>query len=146
VDSTSNRGIASFIVGAGGVLLIVALFLPWADRGGESANGWELLTIGDLFLLWVGVLALLAAVTGGRIGLFRPDLSFIAAADVFGVVASVLMAWLIIFDFPEGADRSIGVFLALIGAMAIAGGAGDYSTLRGAPIFPKLDAPDAPRK
>jgi hypothetical protein len=25
----------------------------------------------------------------------------------------------------------------LIGAMAVAGGAGDYGTLRGAPLFPK---------
>ncbi len=41
------------------------------------------------------------------------------------------------FDFPEGASREIGVFLALIGAMAVAGGAGDYAPLRGAPWFPK---------
>jgi drug/metabolite transporter (DMT)-like permease len=53
------------------------------------------------------------------------------------VVATVLLAWLVIFDFPDGASREAGVYLALIGAMAIAGGSGDYATLRGAPLFPK---------
>jgi hypothetical protein len=51
-------------------------------------------------------------------------------------VATILIAWLILLDFPEAAGREIGVFLALISAMAVAGGAGDYGTLRGAPLFP----------
>jgi hypothetical protein len=135
--STSNRSTASLITGAGGVLLIVALFLPWAKAGGESANGWELFTIGDVFFLIVGFTAILAAVTGGHYGVFRPDLSIVGAADLLGIISTVLLAWLLIFDFPDGASREIGVFLALIGAMATAGGAGDYSTLRGAPMFPK---------
>ena len=58
------------------------------------------------------------------------------------MVASILIAWLLIFDFPAGADREAGVFLALLAAMAVAGGAGDYSTLRGAPAFPRIDGPD----
>ena len=91
----------------------------------------------DVFFLIVGLVAIGMALTGGRFGLFRPDLSLRGAADLLGVVATVLLAWLVIFDFPEGASRDIGVFLALIGAMAVAGGAGDYATLRGAPLFPK---------
>jgi hypothetical protein len=50
----------------------------------------------------------------------------------------VLIAWLLIFDFPAGADRKIGVFLALAGAITIAGGAGDYRPLRGEPWFPRV--------
>jgi hypothetical protein len=50
----------------------------------------------------------------------------------------VLMGWLLIFDFPAGADREIGAFLALIAAITIAGGAGDYRPLRGAPWFPRM--------
>jgi hypothetical protein len=53
------------------------------------------------------------------------------ATDLLGVVATMLIGWLIIFDFPAGASREIGVFLALIAAIAVAGGAGDYSVLRG---------------
>lgn len=128
------------ITGAGGVLLIVSLFLPWVGAGEMHRAGFELLTIGDVFLLIVGLVAIAAALTWGRYGLFRPDLSMNGAADLLGLVATILLAWLILFDFPSGASREVGVFLALVGAIAIAGGAGDYSTLRGAPLFPRIDA------
>jgi quinol-cytochrome oxidoreductase complex cytochrome b subunit len=134
----ANPRARQLIVGAGGMLLIVSLFLPWADKAGISRSGWELWTMADVFFLIAGVCAIAAAITGGRIGLFRPDVTLIGAADLFAVVATVLIGWLLIFDFPAGADREIGAFLALIGAMTIAGGAGDYRVLRGAAWFPKV--------
>jgi hypothetical protein len=99
----------------------------------------------DVFLLIVGLFAIGTALTGGRFGLFRPDLSLRGAADLLGVVATVLLAWLLIFDFPEEASREIGVFVALIGAMAVAGGADDYATLRGAPLFARTGPEAGPR-
>ncbi|MET0305393.1 MAG: hypothetical protein ABW196_04085 [Solirubrobacterales bacterium] len=126
------------ITGAGGVLLIASLFLPWA--GGEAdRTGFELLAMGDVFLLIVGLVAIGAALTWGRFGLFRPDMSLTGAADLLGVVATTAVAWLVLFAFPSGASREIGAYLALAAAIAIAGGAGDYSTLRGAPLFPRID-------
>jgi hypothetical protein len=133
-------GPRQLITGAGGVLLIVSLFLPWAGAGGTSRTGFELLTMGDVLLLIVGLVAIAAAPTWGRYGLFRPDLSLNGAADLLGLVATILLVWLILFDFPSGASREVGVFLALVAAIAIACGAGDYSTLRGAPLFPRIDA------
>jgi len=127
------------IAGAGGVLLVVSLFLPWAGAEEADRTGFELLTMGDVFLLTVGLVAIGAALTWGRFGLFRPDLSLTGAADLLGVVATILVAWLILFDFPSGASREVGVYLALVATAAIAGGAGDYSTLRGAPLFPRID-------
>ena len=124
------------------MLLIVSLFLPWATAGGADRTGFELLTMADVFLLVVGLVAIAAALTWGRFGLFRPDLSLNGAADLLGLVATILLAWLIFFDFPPDASREIGVFLALIATIAIAGGAGDYSTLRGAPLFPRIDRGD----
>ena len=135
---SSNRGAGQLIAGAGGVLLIVALFLPWAENGGVSRSGWQLWTMADVFFLIAGVCAIAAAITGGRFGLFRPDVTLIGATDLLGVVATVLIGWLLIFDFPAGADPAIGAFLALIGAMTIAGGAGDYRPLRGASWFPRV--------
>jgi len=123
-------GIGQLIAGAGGVLLIVSLFLPWADVQDVGRSGWEFSTMADIFFLIAGLVAIGAAITGGRVGFFRPDLPLIAATDLLGVVATLLLAWLVIFDFPAGADREIGVYLALIAAIAIAGGAGDYSVLR----------------
>ena len=133
---TSRRG--TLVAGAGGVLLIVSLFLPWAEQGGVSRSGWELWTMADVFFLIAGLCAIAAAVTGGRFGLFRPDLTLIAATDLLGLVAIVLTGWLLAFDFPAGAGREIGAFLALIAAVTIAAGAGDYRPLRGAPWFPRL--------
>jgi hypothetical protein len=127
------------ITGAGGVLLIVSLFLPWAGARGTSQTGFELLTMGDVLLLIVGLVAIVAALTWGRYGLFRPDLSLNGAADLLGLVATILLVWLILFNFPTGASREVGVFLALAAAIAITGGIGDYSTLRGAPLFPRID-------
>jgi hypothetical protein len=131
-------GHGRLITGAGGVLLIGSLFLPWASADGADRTGFELLTIGDVFLLIVGLVAIGAALTWGRFGLFRPDLSLNGAADLLGVIATILVAWLILFDLPAGAGREIGVFLALVATIAIAGGAGDYSTLHGAPLFPRI--------
>jgi len=130
---------AQWIAGAGGGLLIVSLFLPWAAAGEADRTGFELLTMGDVFLSIVGLVAIGAALTRGRCGVFRADLSINGAADLLGVVATVLLAWLVLFDFPPGASREVGVFLALAAAIAIAGGVGDYSPLRGAPLFPRID-------
>jgi hypothetical protein len=127
------------VAGAGGALLIVSLFLPWADARGVTRSGWEQSTTVDVFFLIAGLVAIGAAITGGRFGLFRPDLSLNGATDLLGVVATMLIAWLILVDFPRGASHEIGIFLALISAMAVAGGAGDYRTLRGAPLFPPTD-------
>jgi hypothetical protein len=68
---------------------------------------------------------------------FRPDLTLIGATDLLALVAIVLVGWLLVFDFPAGAGRGIGAFLAVIAAITIAGGAGDYRPLRGAPWFPR---------
>jgi hypothetical protein len=132
--------LGQLITGTGGVLLITSLFLPWAGTAGRSQTGFELLTIGDVFLLIVGLVAIAAALTWGRYGLFRPDLSLNGAADLLGVVATALLAWLILFDFPSRSSQEGGVFLALAASIAIAGGVGDYSTLRGAPLFPRIDS------
>jgi hypothetical protein len=66
-------------------------------------------------------------------------MSLTGATDLLGVVATIVLAWLILFDFPPGASREAGVYVALVAAIAVAGGAGDYSTLRGAPLFPRID-------
>ncbi len=108
--TTRKPKLGQVLAGAGGVLLIVSLFLPWASAADADRAGFELLTMGDVFLLIVGLVAIGAALTWGRFGLFRPDLSLTGAADLLGVVATIVVAWLILFDFPSGANREIGVY------------------------------------
>ena len=112
------------------------MFLPWADSlDGASRNGWELSRTTDVFFVIVGVFGIVAATTGGRFGFFRPDLSLNAAADILGVVATMVLGWLILFDFPSRAGREPGVYLALIAAITIACGAGDF---RVRSLFPRI--------
>ena len=124
------------VIGGGGAVLIGSLFMPWA----RGRSGWELLTTADVFFLIVGIVALAAAITGGRLGVFRPDVSLNGAADLLSLVAIVLIAWLAIIDFPAGASRGAGVFVALAASITIAGAAGDYRPLHGASWFPRLNA------
>jgi hypothetical protein len=140
--STVNPGFGRLLAGGGGALLIASLFLPWADfPDGVGRNGWAVLTMSDVFFLIVGLLGIAAAVTGGRFGFFRPDVSLNGATDILGLTAAILLGWLILFDFPSGAGREAGVYLALIAGIAIACGAGDF---RVTSFFPKMPNGDRP--
>jgi hypothetical protein len=134
--TTINPGLGRLMAGAGGLLLLVALFLPWADYpGGESLDGWELSGSADVLFVISAVLGLAAAITGGRRGFFRPDVSLNGAADMIAVAAATVLGWLILFDFPAGADAAAGIYLALAGAALIATGAGDFKVKS---VFPEV--------
>jgi hypothetical protein len=134
--STINPGVGRVLAGLGGALLIASLFMPWADGpGGATRDGWELFTMSDVFLLIVGLCGIAAALTGGRFGLFRPDLSMNGTADILAVVATILLVWLIAFDFPSGAGQGSGVYVALIASIAVASGAGDFRVRQ---LFPRM--------
>lgn len=140
--STINPGFGRLLAGAGGVLLLVSLFLPWADNSiGASRNGWELAATSDVLFVIVGVCGIAAAITGGGFGFFRPDVSLNGATDILGVAAAIVLGWLILFDFPSDASRAIGVYVALLGALAIACGAGDF---RVTSLFPQMPEGDRP--
>jgi hypothetical protein len=133
--STINPALGRWLAGCGGVLLVASLFMPWSEAAGRTHTGWEMVPVWDVFVLVTGVCGIAAAVTGGRFGFFRPDLSFNAMTDIFGVMLGILIAWSILADFPPGAGREVGIYLALAGAAAVAAGAGDF---RIASCFPRL--------
>jgi hypothetical protein len=133
--STVNPRFGRLLAGLGGALLVVSLFIPWSDAAGVTRDGWQTLSAWDVFLMITGVCGIAAAITGGRFGFFRPDLSLNGMTDIFGVIAGILIAWLILFDFPAGANREVGLYLALVGAAAVATGAGDF---RVRSVFPRM--------
>jgi hypothetical protein len=141
--STINPGFGRLLAGCGGALLIGSLFMPWSESAaGASQSGWEALTVSDVLFLIAGLLGLAAAITGGRFGFFRPDLSLNATADIVNVVAAILLVWLIAFDWPSGASRQAGVWLALVAATVVATGAGDF---RVRSVFPRIPDGDGPK-
>jgi quinol-cytochrome oxidoreductase complex cytochrome b subunit len=140
--TTINPAFGRLLAGAGGVLLLASLFLPWADNSdGASRNGWELSATSDVLFVIVGVCGIAAAITGGRFGFFRPDVSLNGATDMLAVAAAIVLGWLILFDFPSDASRELGVYLALVGAVAIACGAGDFRVKSLFPAVPDGNRP-----
>jgi hypothetical protein len=135
--STINPGLGRLLSGVGGLLLIASLFMPWSEVAGVTRNGWETVNVSDVFLLITGTCGVAAAITGGRFGFFRRDLSMNGMTDIFGVVAAILVGWLILFDFPAGASHELGVYLALAGAILVATGAGDFRVTSAFPSIPE---------
>jgi hypothetical protein len=137
--TTIHPGVGRLLAGLGGALLIGALFAPWSEASAATQSGWETVGVSDVFFLITGLSGLAAAITGGRFGFFRRDLSLNGMTDILGVIAGILITWFILFDFPSEASREIGVYLALAGAAAVATGAGDFRVTAWFPAVPGAD-------
>jgi hypothetical protein len=133
---SSRLTTGDMIAGVGGVVLLISLFLPWygvsVDIAGVSAStsgsGWEALGFIDilLFLISVAAIGIVAARAAGSL----PD-DVPAPVILLGLGAlAVLLVLYRIIDIPVDGDvpdevdlsRKIGIFIALIGAAAIAYG------------------------
>ena len=121
------------IVGAVGVALIVSVFLPWAD----GSTAWQLEPGIAVLCLLAGAASLVGAATDGQIGLFRPDVSSSAAADLLNVAATLAVGAFLLFGLPDGSGAGTGAYLALASAAIAACGSADWRVLRGAPLFPR---------
>jgi hypothetical protein len=110
------------IAGVGGLMLFGFLFLPWFGEAGLNSDGWEGQSSTDIFLLITAIVAVVAALPAGRAHLL-PGVTMSGAAAVLGAVATIIMIWLSFIDFPSGADRKVGVYLALVAAIVITVGA-----------------------
>jgi hypothetical protein len=126
--STSQTSQGQLIAAGGGVLLFIFLFLPWFGTGGDTnLSGWEGQSSTDIYLLITAVVAIGAALTGG--GVLLPGLTLHGATALLGAVGTIVLLWLVLFDFPDGADREVGLYLSLIAVAVIA--AGGYSASQG---------------
>jgi hypothetical protein len=105
------------IAAAGGVLLFISLFLPWF----EDISGWEGQSSTDVYLLITAGVAIGAALAPGS-DTSIPGVTRSGATALLGIVGLVILLWLFIFDFPEGADRGIGIILGVLSTAAIAYG------------------------
>jgi len=118
------------VAAVGGVMLFAFLFLPWFGESGLNSNGWEGQSSTDIYLMITAVIGIASAVPVGRAVLF-PGVTMGGAAALLGGVATLILIWLSFFDFPSGADRKVGVYLALLAAVVIA--VGGYMSAEGGP-------------
>lgn len=112
-----NMSQSQQIAGAGGVVLVICLFLSWFD----PFNGWESFTAFDIYLLiTAGVAIGWAAMGSGDTSI--PGVTRSGATCLLGATAFIIVLWVLLFDFPDGADRGIGILLSVPATAAIAYG------------------------
>jgi len=121
------------IAAVSAVLLVISLFLAWvgisidvpegipgaeAVEDSTSATGWESQNTLDLYLVIVAGFALAPAITrmmGNEDALpFTPA----AAGFLLGAIGTLLTLYVVI-DVPDGAERKIGLWLALIAVIGV---------------------------
>jgi hypothetical protein len=130
--SRTSQG--QMVAGAGGVLLIIALFLHWA--GGQSA--WNGFTVMHIVMLLIGIAAIAWAVLPATGAAVRVPPSAATLLTALGVA---------VFGFAAGWELEIsgdiGVWLAILGALGIGYGAylGSHTTV---PARPQPPPPAAP--
>jgi hypothetical protein len=133
---TSRLTTGDIIAGVGGIVLLISLFLPWYGASvevagfsaSESGSGWEALGFIDI-LLFVIALAAIAVVAARATGTLPADIPAAVILLGLGAVAVMLVLYRIIDipvegDIPDEVDlsRKLGIFVALIGAAAVAYG------------------------
>lgn len=102
---------------SGGIVLAVALFLPWFG----DADAWQSFDLLDVLLLFAaGVGVAVAAIAAANA---KPDAPVTAAAMAVPVGAvAVLLVIYRILDPVGGGSREIGIYLGLAGSAAVAWG------------------------
>jgi hypothetical protein len=111
----SQLSYGALAAGAGGLLLILSLFLDWIGAGGFGANAWDLFSIMDFFLLLVGLAAVLfAAVEAFGLQITLP-VNRVRALTVLGIIATSFIWGLLV----ESDHIKFGFILAAFAAIAI---------------------------
>jgi hypothetical protein len=110
-----------WLTGAGGLVLLVSLFLPWYSLGGESATGWESFTVVDLILALAALCAIaLPAVAAAQRTAAVPQ-AFASTIVWILAVAAVLALIRLLNPPADDVSRDAGVWIGAIAALALVG-------------------------
>lgn len=125
------------IAAGGGLLLFISEFLDWFDVLGSA---WEFMDIVDIIL---AVLALLAIGIGAMLA--TGNTANLPSSPGGIVTTSGIIAFSIVATFIlEGDDQKFGVFLALVGTIAMIVGGMQLARGVTAPTRPSRSEPPAP--
>ena len=130
---------------AGGVALIVSLFLPWY----EGATGYQALTVVDVLLTLLALLALsLSVLQATRDSPALPVGAAVLTAS-FGILGVMLVLFRLIDDPFTGSSLALGAWIGLAAAVAIEAAGwlsldNEYVTGLPPDIEPELRATPAP--
>lgn len=148
-----------WLVGIAGLVLLVALFLPWYTGDAASRTGWQALGALDVVLAIVALSALAVPVVTAFQRVPAVPLAHEALTTLAGMVAVVLVL-VRVLNMPDWAvERDWGLWVALAATLAVVaagltamrderlGRAGHHTDLSGAPIAqqPEIETLPPPR-
>src|SRR5262245_54071434 len=92
-------GAGECLAAAGGVALLVSLFLPWYD---PSVSAWEALSVIDILLAFVAAAGVLLAIVTAAQKVPAVPIALSALVALAGIVGIVLVL-IRLADLPDGA-------------------------------------------
>jgi hypothetical protein len=111
-----------WLAGVSGLVLLVALFLPWYGDDAGSRTGWESLGALDVVLAVVALSALAIPVVTALERVPAVPLAHQSLTTLVGLLAVVLVL-IRVLNMPDwAAEREWGLWVALAATLGIAGG------------------------
>jgi len=104
---------------AGGIALIVSLLLPWYDGPAGPLTGYEALTIVDVLLTLVALLAIALGVLQATQDTPSKPVAAGVLSVVFGALAVLLVVFRLIDAPADGLEVRPSAWLGLVAAVAI---------------------------
>ena len=112
--------VGEWIVGACGLLLLIALFLPW--YGNPSSTAWESFTVLDVILALLALAALSVPVVTAMQRVPAVPLALESLTALFALVA-VIFVLIRVLNLPGDAHgREVGLWLGLLATLGITAG------------------------
>lgn len=112
-----------WVAAGSGVLLLVALFLPWYSTGGAEASGWEAFTVADVLMAMAALLAIFGAVATGARRSSALSVAAVALGVLPSLIAALIATWRLIDPAPPvDVTREIGAWLGFAAGLGVFGG------------------------
>lgn len=113
---------AEWMTLASGIVVIVALFLPWYGAAGETASGWSALTVIDVVLAVCASFGIALWFLMAQQPTPAVPLAVAGLGAWLGLVAIVLCLIRVVDSPADGLGLEYGTFVALAGSVGLAVG------------------------
>ena len=132
-----------WLAAACGVVMLVALFLPWYSAHGKSLTAWQAMAVDDVILCVAALLAIGAAVVVSVRQLSGVSVAATSLAVLPAVVGLIVTAYRLVSPAPPyEVSLEVGAWLALVAAIGIIVGAWNGAMDEG----PARRTPEAKRR
>ena len=113
----SRIGGGEALAGVSGLVLLVALFLPWF----ADANAWEALAVADLLLAIAAAAGIALPVIAASNSKTDAPITASALIVLGGTIATILVLYRILDPVGDG-SRGVGLYLGAIASIGIVAG------------------------